>query len=513
MITVVKSSGDIEAFDPNLIIRECIDAGIDFFTASKVTLEVSKKVYDQISTQEIRELIYDVLQKIDREAAERYIRFHSIKVRTSRNTIENFERKKIVDSLLKETNLSREIAENIAKESENELRRLKLKFVSAPLIREIVNVKLLEHGFEEARCSYTRLGLPIYDVSQILKSKKIEKVGEQIFKEYALLKALPIEYADAHMQGSIHIFSIENFVLKPYIYNTMLKDLKEYERNGIKVKGEHAIPLNIRDLKKRFCKIVISDFDSEDDNLLKSIALMLEGDEIYTKSCSTLDYKIDAEKVMRVEKEVPDCINTNVGLFFLRDGTRFPSNILQLVALNLPRALIEGKFRERNFLEILTERIDTASKIFEIKRKYTNSNFKGAISLIGLYEVSKYITASRSYDEVIRHSIKILKEVKSYLKEKNILLSQYSEEKVEERFAKLDLASFGRRKFLGSNLRYTKSPIENLNIGFNDFLKYSAVLQKIYDIPDESIKIKDKIDLKEFLSLCKINGIKYIKFY
>ncbi len=513
MITVVKSSGDIEAFDPNLIIRDCIDAGIDFFTASKVTLEVSKKVYDQISTQEIRELIYEVLQKIDREAAERYIRFHSIKVRTSRNTIENFERKKIVDSLLKETNLSREIAENIAKESEKELRRLKLKFVSAPLIREIVNVKLLEHGFEEARSSYTRLGMPIYDVSQILKSKKIEKVGEQIFREYALLKALPIEYADAHMQGTIHIFSIENFVLKPYISNIVLEELKEYEKNGILVKGEHAVVLNIRDSKKKFCKIAIEDFDSENEEFLKSIALMLEGDEIYTKSCSVAEYNINAERNLRIGDDVTRCVKSNVGLFFSDRGTRFPCSILQQVAINLPRALIEGKFREKNFLEILMERIDVANKIFEIKRKYTNSNFKGAVSLIGLYEVSKYITAGRSYAEILKHAFKILKEVKSYLKEKDILLSQYCEEGVEERFAKLDLASFGRRKFLGNSIRYSRSLIEHLSTDLEEVLKNVAVLQKIYDIPDESIRIEDRNALPDVINLCRIKGIKYIRFH
>ncbi len=517
MITVVKSSGDIEAFDPNLITRDCIDAGIDFFTASKVALEVSKKVYDQISTQEIRELIYEVLQEIDKEAAERYIRFHSIKVRTSKNTIENFERKKIVDSLLKETNLSREIAESIAKESERELRRLKLKFVSAPLIREIVNVKLLEHGFEEARSSYTRLGMPIYDVSQILKSKKIEKVGEQIFREYALLKALPIEYADAHMQGVVHIFSIENFVLKPYIANVKLEDFKVYEKSGIKVEGTHAVALNIRDSKKKFCKIVISDFDiesgNENSNFLKALVLELENDEIYTKSCQVAEFDVSTVfKNLRIVGGDSYCIKQNIGIFFSDNvsETRFPESILQQVAINLPRALIDGKFREKIFMEILFDRIRMANDIFEIKKRYTNSSFKGAISLVGLYEISKYITASKSYKEILNYSLKILKEVKSYLKENNIFLSQYSAENIEERFARLDLASFGRRKFLGSEIKYSKSPLEVLNIGLKEKLEYISKLQNIYDIPDETVKINEIGDVDDFITTCKALKIKHL---
>ncbi len=168
-------------------------------------------------------------------------------VRTSRNMLESFDRNKIVKSLIKETGIPKDIAEEIALDVENTIRKLKLKFISAPLIREIVNVKLLERGLEDARRDYTRLGLPVYDTTQIIEKgirenanlqhnpETIHKhVADWVMKEYALLKALPLHLADAHMRGEIHIHDLEYFVTRPYCFQ---HDLRWFLKNGLKVDG------------------------------------------------------------------------------------------------------------------------------------------------------------------------------------------------------------------------------------------------------------------------------------
>ncbi len=168
-------------------------------------------------------------------------------VRTSRNTIEQFDRDKIVKSLVKETGIPKEVAEEIALDVENTIKKLKLKFISAPLIREIVNVKLLERGLEDARRDYTRLGLPVYDTTQIIEKgirenanlqhnpETIHKhVADWVMKEYALLKALPLHLADAHMRGEIHIHDLEYFVTRPYCFQ---HDLRWFLKNGLRVDG------------------------------------------------------------------------------------------------------------------------------------------------------------------------------------------------------------------------------------------------------------------------------------
>ncbi len=168
-------------------------------------------------------------------------------VRTSRNTIEKFDREKIVRSLIKETGLDRKTAEEIALDVEETIRRSKIKFISAPLIREIVNVKLLERGLEKERANYTRLGLPVYDVNQIIEKgvrenanlqhnpETIHKlVADWVMKEYALLKVLPLHLADAHMRGEIHIHDLEYFATRPYCFQ---HDLRWFLKNGLKVDG------------------------------------------------------------------------------------------------------------------------------------------------------------------------------------------------------------------------------------------------------------------------------------
>jgi ribonucleoside-triphosphate reductase len=246
-IRVVKSSGDVEPFDPNIITTECVEAGIEFWTAAEVALEVAKRIYDGISTRDIQTSTLDILYKKNPAAAERYKRFHSMHVRTSRNTIEDFDRRKIVSSLILETGLPKELAEQVAKETEMELRKLKLDFISGPLIREIANVKLLEHGFERARADYTRLGMPVYETTQLVEMGSRENanlqhnpetihklMADQVFKEYALLKVLPLHLADAHMWGEIHIHDLEYFATRPYCAQ---HDLRWFLKNGLKVDG------------------------------------------------------------------------------------------------------------------------------------------------------------------------------------------------------------------------------------------------------------------------------------
>ncbi len=168
-------------------------------------------------------------------------------IRTSKNEIEPFDRRKIVESLIREVNLPKNIAEEIAIEVEAGIKSLNLEFVSAPLIREIVNVKLLERGLEEERKLYTRLGMPVYDVTNLIENGSKENanlqhnpetihklVADRVMKEYALLNVLPEKLADAHMRGDVHIHDLEYFATRPYCFQ---HDLRWFLKNGLKVDG------------------------------------------------------------------------------------------------------------------------------------------------------------------------------------------------------------------------------------------------------------------------------------
>jgi len=66
---------------------------------------------------------YDSLKNVDKKAAERYFNANTLRVRTSRDTIETFDQTKIEQTLIVETgaseNLARKIATNVYKELKN----------------------------------------------------------------------------------------------------------------------------------------------------------------------------------------------------------------------------------------------------------------------------------------------------------------------------------------------------------------------------------------------------------
>lgn len=167
-------------------------------------------------------------------------------VRTSKSLLEEFNPKKIVDSLIREAGLEQNKAEIIAAEVEEELSSMKLKYVTSPLIREIVNVKLLEHGMETERARYTRLGMPVYDVKNMIERGSKENanlqynpetihklMADQISKEYALINILPLPLADAHMAGEIHIHDLDYFI-RPFCFS---HDIRFFLKNGFKADG------------------------------------------------------------------------------------------------------------------------------------------------------------------------------------------------------------------------------------------------------------------------------------
>jgi anaerobic ribonucleoside-triphosphate reductase len=81
----------------------------------------------------------------------------------------------IYQSLLKETTLSKINAKKITEEVLRFLVSANLNLITAPLIREIVNVHLLKNGFEKERLQYTRIGLPVYDLNNIFTEKSAPK--------------------------------------------------------------------------------------------------------------------------------------------------------------------------------------------------------------------------------------------------------------------------------------------------------------------------------------------------
>lgn len=163
------------------------------------------------------------------------------KVRTSRGYLLDWNRNRIVKQILEESRLvetfygyegaDEETARDIARRVEKKIQMLGLQSLSGPLIREIVNMTLLERGLVPYRNVCTRVGTPVFDAHLIDVGRGFEahdnanlqenaetshkKKADKISKEQYLLQ-LPPELADHHLRGDLHIHDLEYFGSRPF---------------------------------------------------------------------------------------------------------------------------------------------------------------------------------------------------------------------------------------------------------------------------------------------------------
>ncbi|MEW6352364.1 MAG: anaerobic ribonucleoside-triphosphate reductase [Thermodesulfobacteriota bacterium] len=164
-------------------------------------------------------------------------------VRTSSEAMDGWDKTRIVEALLRETFVEERTAHEISLEVENDIKRSGIKVITAPLVREMVNAKLLERGLESDRRLHTRLGVPLFDVEQLITRPNKENanvphgpeatnltLAENIKKEYALLNVFDQQVADAHMRGDIHLHDL-GFVDRPYCSGQSLEYIKKFGLN------------------------------------------------------------------------------------------------------------------------------------------------------------------------------------------------------------------------------------------------------------------------------------------
>jgi ribonucleoside-triphosphate reductase (formate) len=162
-------------------------------------------------------------------------------VRTTDGHIIDWDRERIVRQITEETKLvetfygyqsaDEELAREIALLVERRILSMGLHSLSGPLIREIVNITLLEKGLTQYRNVCTRVGTPVYDAHLIDVGRGFEakdnanlqenaetshkKKADKISKEQYLLQ-LPPELSDYHLRGDIHIHDLEYFGTRPF---------------------------------------------------------------------------------------------------------------------------------------------------------------------------------------------------------------------------------------------------------------------------------------------------------
>lgn len=281
--TVRKREGQLVEFDRKKIV-EAIFAAMQVmgeenkFRSEKITDQVIKKLEERFKdkipqVEEVQDIVEETLIKEGMvKVAKAYILYRdkrsrireSLKVRkkiknhksmtdlsllVSTPTSENifpWDRKKIVQALVKEAELPLNISSKIAKAVEEKIFDLGLIEITTSLIRELVDNELFARGYEHKWRKQKIIGIPTFDLKQLFLSKSKENsnigtnnpeainltIAENTIKQYMLQEVFSKEVANAHLKGWIHIHDLGY----PRIYCSghSLEYLKKY---GLKLEN------------------------------------------------------------------------------------------------------------------------------------------------------------------------------------------------------------------------------------------------------------------------------------
>jgi ribonucleoside-triphosphate reductase (formate) len=159
-------------------------------------------------------------------------------VRTSDEEVALWNRRRIVEALIREAMIEEMTAETISREVEKQIVASGISLLTTGLIRELVDAKLIERGLEQARRLHARLGFPLYDVRQLILHQNKENANvphapegtslalvEGIKREYALHDVFSREVGDAHVSGDLHLHGL-GYIDRPYSACQSLEYLK-----------------------------------------------------------------------------------------------------------------------------------------------------------------------------------------------------------------------------------------------------------------------------------------------
>ncbi len=155
-----------------------------------------------------------------------------------------WSRQKIVDALIKEAALNEKLAKKIALEVERKIFASEIKQVTTGFIRELVDNELLILGYDKKLKKQMRLGMPLYDIEQLVFSKSLENsnvaahnpeainmsIAETILKQYALDNIFSEDVALAHLTGKVHLHDL-GYPTRVYCSSHSLEYIKKYGLN------------------------------------------------------------------------------------------------------------------------------------------------------------------------------------------------------------------------------------------------------------------------------------------
>lgn len=166
-------------------------------------------------------------------------------VRQSDESVVRFDPQRITDALVLETGLSPELAAQISLEVKDQIERSGIRALTAPLIRGLVDARLLEHGLIAEYRKHSRLGVPLFDVDRMIQTGVNDTtrlhgpegtslaLAESIKREYAMLTVFSDAVANAHLSGDLYLENLGE-IDRP---TAMIGSIDFIKRLGIRLPG------------------------------------------------------------------------------------------------------------------------------------------------------------------------------------------------------------------------------------------------------------------------------------
>ena len=278
LISVRKRDGRTVPFDENKIMQAILKAatavgGQDKTVAEELTNAITSYLEQNFKNKipEIEE-IQDIVEKVlietgHAKTAKAYILYRNERERLremlqvrkekkekatttdlslfvstiTRDEILPGSKAKISMALVKEAGVTQQVADAIATSVEENIFTSGLTQISTSLIRELVDNELFINGYKQKLSKQQVLGMPIFDIEQLVFSKSNENsniaannpeainltIAESTLKQYALRKIFSPDIAEAHLKGVIHLHDL-GYPTRVYCSSHSLEYIKKY---------------------------------------------------------------------------------------------------------------------------------------------------------------------------------------------------------------------------------------------------------------------------------------------
>ncbi|MHA1518512.1 MAG: anaerobic ribonucleoside-triphosphate reductase [Alphaproteobacteria bacterium] len=159
----------------------------------------------------------------------------------SKDEVFGWDKHQIALALETEADVPAELAHEIASDVERKIFASGIRRISTSLIRELVDNELFERGLNATLEKQAVIGMPKYDLEQLIHSKSKENsnitsnnpeainltIAENTLKQYALQTIFSKDVAQAHLSGKVHLHDL-GYPTRVYCSSHSLEYLKKY---------------------------------------------------------------------------------------------------------------------------------------------------------------------------------------------------------------------------------------------------------------------------------------------